>query len=165
MSKEQCAFAQKEPKSSEFAGNSGFAAIYNIAPIVPGHSLVIPRRHIKRINELSEDEFGRYWLFARDITNFLLHAFKTDAFDWIVQEQKAAGQTVPHLHLHIIPRVAEDFVDPGDWYPRLSQGRIVDPAHEVVNSNDRVRLSIDEHKRITSELANQWQMWNMSDTR
>ncbi|WP_123744527.1 HIT family protein [Saccharothrix texasensis] len=158
MSENSCAFCSDEMRSSEFAGNADFAAVYNIAPIVPGHSLVIPRRHIQRIEDLSEEEFSRYWIFAREVTKFLLDTFKTNAFDWTIQEQEAAGQTVPHLHLHIIPRVPGDFDDPGGWYPKLRHGAIVDHAHEVIDSKDRVRLTLSERERIARELATQWDL-------
>lgn len=159
MTNGECAFCSDETRLSEFAGSADFAAIYNIAPIVPGHTLVIPRRHLQQISDLSDDEFARYWLFAREVTNFILDTFQTRAFDWTVQEQPEAGQTVPHLHLHVIPRVADDFPEPGDWYPKLREGHIVDHAREVIDSNDRVRLTPDERKRIADELAVRWREW------
>jgi bis(5'-adenosyl)-triphosphatase len=158
-----CEFCNDAVSTYEFAGNKWFAAIYNIAPIVPGHSLVVPRMHIQRVSELPENIFCGYWLFARKVTAFLLSVFKTEAYDWTVQEQEAAGQTVPHLHLHVIPRVPGDFEEPGDWYPKLRSGRIVDHSHEILDSNDRVRLTSDERKKIASELSKQWSVWNRTD--
>ncbi len=155
-----CTFCDDAIAASEFAGTTQFAAIYNIAPIVPGHSLIIPRSHLRRISELPEDIFCDYWRFAREVTAFLLEAFKTNAYDWTIQEQEAAGQTVPHLHLHIIPRLPGDFEEPGDWYPKLRSSHIVDHASEIIDSRDRVRLTVVERKKITSELSDRWTAWN-----
>jgi len=158
-----CPFCGSVADDSEFAGDESFRVLYNIAPIVPGHSLVIPRRHIQRVSDLREDEFCSYWSFAQKVTRFLLSTFETDAYDWTIQEQEAAGQTVPHLHLHVIPRVPGDFEEPGDWYPKLRSGRIVKHAHEVLDSNDRIRLFDDESRAIASELASKWTEWLKAD--
>ena len=160
MTDKACSFCSEDIRASAFAETANLVAIYNIAPIVPGHTLIIPRRHLQRIADLSDDEFCQFWIFARTVTNFILDTFRTRAFDWTIQEQVEAGQTVPHLHLHIIPRVAKDFPEPGDWYPRLRHGRIVEHAREVIDSNDRVKLTIEQRKEIAAELATRWTKWN-----
>ena len=121
--------------------------MYNIAPILPGHSLVIPRAHVASLLELSEADLGAFVLFARRITRWLGRAFAADDFDWSIQDGMSAGQTVPHLHLHIVPRHAGDLPNPGDWYPALM-------ASESAQIDDRTRprLTPAEHARITAYL-------------
>lgn len=155
-----CDFCSDEIGVATFVETPLFRAAYNLAPIVPGHSLVIPKKHIQSVNGLTDEEFGKYWQFAREVTNFLLEVFETNAFDWTVQEMPEAGQTVPHLHLHVIPRVADDFPNAGDWYPRLRESRIVDHAKEVIDSNDRVKLSVSERGQIAEELRRKWSATN-----
>lgn len=124
-----CPFCEYKIRDSTFCENDEFAAVYNIAPVVTGHSLVIPKRHIRSIMDLSDDDLSRLFLFCRNVVLILERAYKRHAFDWTVQDGEPAGQTVNHLHVHLIPRSIGDLPRPGDWYPRL------------IDSGDRQRLS------------------------
>ena len=81
-------------------------------PISPGHTLVIPNRHIGSFFELSPDE--RQSLFdLLDTAKKVLDAeFKPDGYNIGINDGPSAGQTVPHLHIHLIPRYKGDQVDP-----------------------------------------------------
>ncbi|MGH9510307.1 MAG: HIT family protein, partial [Terriglobales bacterium] len=70
----------------------------------------------------------------------LTQIYAADGFDWTIQESEAAGQSVPHLHLHLIPRTRGDLPDPSGWYPRLIEYRA------------KARLSDDEMKRLAERL-------------
>ncbi|MBW0010761.1 MAG: HIT family protein, partial [Pseudonocardiales bacterium] len=119
QNEKECPFDHPGVRATEYAGNDDFAAVYNIAPILPGHSLIVPRRHVERLGLLSEDEMCRFFAFARRITGFLLAHFTAEGFDWAIQDGVSAGQTVGHVHLHVIPRWPGDLPSPGDWYSRL----------------------------------------------
>ena len=146
LARPHCPFCARGILES-FCGDERFLALYNIAPILPGHSLVIPRAHVASLLELSEADLGAFVLFARHITRLLRRAFAADDFDWSIQDGISAGQTVPHLHLHIIPRHAGDLPNPGDWYPALM-------ASESAQIDDRTRprLTPAEHAHITAHL-------------
>jgi bis(5'-adenosyl)-triphosphatase len=134
----------------EYAGNDDFAAIYNIAPVLPGHSLIVPRRHVERLRFLSEDEACRFFMFARKVTEFLVAHFKAEGFDWTIQDGLSAGQTVGHVHLHVIPRWPDDLPSPGSWYSRLKLPITTSP-NGVIDSEARPRLSeADLHKIVVS---------------
>jgi bis(5'-adenosyl)-triphosphatase len=143
----ECPFCLRGVRESAFCGDERFLALYNIAPILPGHSLVIPHAHVGSLLELSENDLGAFVLFARRITRVLARAFAADGFDWTIQNGPSAGQTVPHLHLHVIPRHAGDLPDPGDWYPALM-------ASESAQIDDRTRprLTPAEHAQVTAYL-------------
>ena len=81
-------------------------------PISPGHTLVIPNRHIGSFFELSPDE--RQSLFdLLDAAKKVLDAeFKPDGYNIGINDGPSAGQTVPHLHIHLIPRYKGDQADP-----------------------------------------------------
>ena len=87
-----------------FAESDKFVAIYNQAPILPGHSLVIPKWHLTNFMELSQYE--RYELidFCTLVIEGLQLAFSVSSFNLTIQEGFEAGQTVDHLHIHLIPR-------------------------------------------------------------
>src|ERR1041385_9572891 len=89
-----CPFDRERITRPTLAGNDRFAAIYNVAPIVPGHSLVVPRRHVERFMGLNESELCQFFVFARRVTDMLMAAFEADGFDWSIQDGESAGQTV-----------------------------------------------------------------------
>ena len=77
-------------------------------PSTLGHTLVIPRRHVGRVLELSSDEAMELWQVARRQLARLEAANAPDAFTIGVNDGEAAGQTVPHVHLHVMPRQLGD---------------------------------------------------------
>lgn len=146
-----CPFHGEAIRRSEFAGDAQCAAIYNVAPILPGHSLIIPRRHVTRMADLGDGEICHLFVFARRITQFLVAEFGADGFDWSVQDGASAGQTVQHVHLHVIPRWPSDLPEPGDWYRRL-YGPFETDGDGMIDSASRKRLSEDEMDRIVRKL-------------
>lgn len=86
-------------------------AIRDGFPVSPGHTLVIPKRHIGSWFEISNDEQrGLLDLLARAKTD-LQEEFKPDGYNIGINDGSAAGQTVPHLHMHLIPRYKGDQED------------------------------------------------------
>lgn len=142
-----CPFCNAVIREYAFLEYRGFLAIINIAPVLPGHSLVIPETHRISMTVLDEEEICAFMETARRATHILLKAFETDAFDWSVQEGPEAGQSIEHLHLHIVPRIKDDLPGPGDWYPLVHQN---DQA--VIDSADRKKLSQEEIEIIVSKL-------------
>lgn len=136
----KCPFCAASIIEISFVESRHFCAIVNIAPILPGHSLIIPKRHVKSLLALDEHEVAEMVNLSRKAISLLMHEFKSEGFDWTIQEGEAAGQSVPHLHLHLIPRKHGDLPNAGDWYPRL------------IDNRDRPRLSHPEMKRIAQRL-------------
>jgi bis(5'-adenosyl)-triphosphatase len=114
-----CPFCADAIDEVTFMASERFRAIVNIAPILPGHSLVVPRRHVESLLALSDDEVAEMVNLSRRAVAVLIQAHDAAGFDWTIQESEAAGQSVPHLHLHLIPRRPGDLPNPGDWYQRL----------------------------------------------
>ncbi|MDP2424544.1 MAG: HIT family protein [Bacteroidales bacterium] len=122
-SNRQCPFCSERIMKYVFDESEQFKAVYNRAPILPGHSMIIPKKHIESVFDFTGEEFSEFFSFARKVTQSLLKAFETDAFNWSLQEKEAGGQTVGHLHLHIIVRKQHDLGKPGDWYAMLQQSQ------------------------------------------
>jgi bis(5'-adenosyl)-triphosphatase len=141
-----CPFCLPDTQRNSFASSVSFLAIYNQAPILPGHTLIIPRMHVKSLRSLTNDQMAEFFLFAREVTEMLLQYYLADAFDWSIQDNESAGQTVAHLHLHIVVRHPADLPDPGDWYPLLD-------AKEKTGSENRPHLSSQEYSEITRRLS------------
>ena len=81
-------------------------AFVNLRPLVPGHVLVTPRRAVMRTAELSPAEADVLWDTVRRVQAVVEAAHGASASEVGVQDGKGAGQSVPHVHVHIIPRPA-----------------------------------------------------------
>ena len=145
---ENCIFCSKAVTDKTFCSTSKFSAIYNLAPILPGHSLIIPNTHHESLIELSDQDLGEMMIFARKVTLVLKSVFNCDGFDWTIQDGVSAGQTVPHLHLHIIPRKPLDMPESNEWY-----SKIPDNESQMLDSGNRERLREQEYDAITAMLA------------
>jgi histidine triad (HIT) family protein len=84
-------------------------AFMDIRPVQPGHLLVVPRVHAQLVPELDDRTLARLWAVATVLNRALrASALPTDAVSVYVADGDAAGQEVAHVHIHLIPRRADD---------------------------------------------------------
>lgn len=84
-------------------------ALVNLKPLVPGHVLVVPlRTSVLRFGDLSPQEAQDYMQSLQLIQGFITKVYNADALNLAIQDGPESGQSVPHLHTHIIPRYAND---------------------------------------------------------
>ncbi|HED04857.1 MAG TPA: HIT family protein, partial [Candidatus Fraserbacteria bacterium] len=83
-------------------------AFLDVNPLAPGHTVVIPKAHIERLEDLPTEQMGPLFEAVRRVTDKVQQAMKVDATTIGINNGRAAGQAVPHLHVHIIPRRADD---------------------------------------------------------
>ena len=100
------------PKSRVWFDQGGVVVFRDAYPISPGHTLVIPKKHVKSLFELDEDEREDLFQALSRAKSLLESEMKPDGFNIGINEGIAAGQTVFHLHVHLIPRYQGDSVDP-----------------------------------------------------
>ncbi len=81
-------------------------------PVAEGHSLVVPRGHVASIHDLSGDQQGELWRLVGMVREHLLEKLSPAGFTIGVNDGVAAGQTVDHGHIHVIPRFEGDVPDP-----------------------------------------------------
>jgi diadenosine tetraphosphate (Ap4A) HIT family hydrolase len=81
-------------------------------PVSPGHTLIIPKRHVGSFFDVTGDEREAMLALLDAAKLGLDAAFHPDGYNVGINDGEAAGQTVPHLHLHLIPRYAGDSEDP-----------------------------------------------------
>ena len=92
---------------------SGMAhALFDKYPVTPGHLLVVPRRHVADWFETTVEERVAMWALADEARELLLRAYRPEGFNLGVNVGEAAGQTVFHVHLHVIPRYRGDVPNP-----------------------------------------------------
>lgn len=106
-----CPFCSLPPERV-LRANPHALALRDGFPISPGHTLVIPRRHVASLADLNADEACALWALLGEARAELDDAFKPDGYNVGVNDGVAAGQTVMHLHVHLIPRYAGDRADP-----------------------------------------------------
>lgn len=92
--------------------NEHAIAFLDAYPLTDGHTLVIPRKHVASIYELNAEEQAAVWSLVAQVREQPLTGMKPDAFNIGVNDGLAAGQTVEHAHVHIIPRRKGDVPDP-----------------------------------------------------
>jgi diadenosine tetraphosphate (Ap4A) HIT family hydrolase len=81
-------------------------------PVSPGHTLVIPRRHVGSFFDLTSNERTEMLTLLDQAKMDLDKEFNPDGYNIGINDGAAAGQTVPHLHIHLIPRYEGDQSDP-----------------------------------------------------
>ncbi len=151
----ECPFCNKTSENAVFGKSKYSRAIYNISPLLPGHSLLIPKKHVSTVYELSDEEFEDMMFFMRNISDVLRKAYSAEGINWTLQEGEPAGQTVSHLHFHLIPRNPGDFPDPGDWYPKLQEHKNIDSAQRPKLTNEQLK-TIVEWLREKAKVAKLW---------
>lgn len=87
-------------------------AFYDGFPVSPGHALIIPKRHVSSFFDLSEEERLDMLKLADQVKKILDNEFHPDGYNIGVNVGESAGQSVFHVHMHIIPRYTGDVENP-----------------------------------------------------
>ena len=146
----QCIFCNfSQIKNKVFAETKSFWAIYNLYPVLPGHVLVIPKKHKQFLKELTDDERCELMKFASKVEDAVETLFEAEGLDWVIQDGSVAGQTIPHLHLHIIPRKSRDILQGKSWRVELNKHNklLVD-----VDKRRQLMVSDEEFSQIIPKL-------------
>lgn len=83
-------------------------AFLDINPMSPGHVLVVPRQSVARLDEVEPATRDRLWEVARRVGAAQRRALGSLAQHFLVNDGREASQSVPHVHIHVIPRYAND---------------------------------------------------------
>ncbi len=104
-----CKIAAGEIPAAMVYSDECVVAFMDIHPVTPGHLLVIPRRHVELATELDETTAGRLMAVANRLNAALRRSgIQCEGVNYYISDGEAAGQEVPHTHLHLIPRFAGD---------------------------------------------------------
>jgi len=93
----------------------------NKKPVVQGHVLVAPIRSVKRLADLTTEETSDLFNLVKQTEKMLMLRYNTDSCTISIQDGPLAGQTIPHLHVHILPRREKDFERNDDIYSELEK--------------------------------------------
>jgi len=105
-----CPFCSLDPK--RVIGSSDLAvALRDGYPVSPGHTLIVPRRHVGSLRDVTTDEWLAIWLLLGHVRDALDKTLAPQGYNVGINDGPAAGQTVMHLHVHLIPRFEGDVPD------------------------------------------------------
>jgi len=104
-------FADKEPRALIYESGTAFS-FYDKYPVSQGHALVVPKRLISNYFDITFKEQIACWMMVNKVKAMLQNRYNPDGFNIGINIHEAAGQTVPHCHIHIIPRYNGDEEQP-----------------------------------------------------
>jgi len=105
----QCDFCLTNHKIFQ---NSNAFALYDKYPVTIGHILIISNRHVANWFELSFKEQIDCMILVNEMKEYLQKEYNPDGFNIGINIGTAAGQTINHVHVHLIPRYKDDCEDP-----------------------------------------------------
>lgn len=103
-----CKIINNEIPSSKVYEDDKVLAILDLSQTTKGHTIVMPKTHYQNILEIPSDELGYLMTKVQEIANKLITSLNAKGFNILVNTNEEAGQTVMHLHIHIIPRYSSD---------------------------------------------------------
>lgn len=106
-----CIFCKRDDKTIMFEDNNVYC-IYDNYPVNPGHSLIITKRHVSNYFELTLDEKASIDQAITYLKSRLDETYHPDGYNIGINNGAAAGQTIMHLHVHLIPRYQGDVENP-----------------------------------------------------
>jgi diadenosine tetraphosphate (Ap4A) HIT family hydrolase len=107
----ECPFCAIDPKRVLLTSDVAIA-FFDSFPVTEGHTLVVPREHVESLYQLSAEDQSALWELASAARSLLTHWYAPDGFNIAVNDGAAAGQTIGHAHIHVIPRRVGDSPDP-----------------------------------------------------
>ena len=99
-----CKIARGEIVSKKIFESANFFVINDVHPKVEGHCLVISKKHFKTMLDMPADLYGEFLETAKEVMFGFLKEKKAEGFNLVINNFEVAGQIVPHVHLHILPR-------------------------------------------------------------
>jgi histidine triad (HIT) family protein len=105
-------------------------AFLDIAPVAPGHTLVIPKKHYANFEEIPEEELCKLILAVKKIGKSIKSGLGAKGYTVSENNDPVAGQVIPHIHFHIMPRSNEDGLE---LWPqgKYGEGEAVDILEKI----------------------------------
>ncbi len=111
MKKDDCIFckiANGEIPSRTLYEDESFRVILDLGPATRGHALILPKDHADNLYELPEEKVASAFVLAKKMAQLISKKLACDGFNLVQNNGEAAGQTVSHFHVHLIPRYKDD---------------------------------------------------------
>lgn len=126
-----CKIAAGEIPSRTLYEDDSFRVILDIAPASKGHAIILPKNHAANIYALAEEDASKIFIVAQKVATVLTKVLKCDGMNVLQNNGEAAGQTVFHLHVHLIPRYDNDQLQI-KWTPQELDNTLLDTIAEEI---------------------------------
>ena len=126
-----CKIATGEIPSATVYEDDDFRAILDIAPAHKGHTIILPKKHAKDIFELDADVAAKIFPVAKKIAAAVKEVTGCDGVNILQNNGEAAGQSVFHLHVHVVPRFRGDGILPVWSTKSYADGEAAELAEEI----------------------------------
>ena len=103
-----CKIANGEIPSKTIEENDMFRVVLDVGPATKGHALILPKDHYANLYELPEEVAAEALKLAKKVALKMKERLHCDGVNLVQNNEEAAGQTVFHFHMHVIPRFKED---------------------------------------------------------
>ncbi len=122
-----CKIANGQIPSTTLYEDDTFRVILDVGPASKGHALILPKEHYANLFELPDDIASKALVLAKKIAGPLKEGLHAEGLNVVQNNGEAAGQTVNHFHIHLIPRYEGDTVNV-KWVP----GELADEDKEEI---------------------------------
>lgn len=124
-----CKIANGEIPSRTIEENDMFRVVLDVGPATKGHALILPKEHYRNLLDLPEETAAEAIKLAKKLALKMKEKLHCDGVNIVQNNEEAAGQTVFHFHMHVIPRYLEDGQMIG-WKPGSPSGEELDAVLE-----------------------------------
>lgn len=124
-----CKIANGKIPSRTLYEDEDFRVIFDISPASKGHAIILPKKHAANIFEISEEDASKIYVVAKKVATALSEELQCDGINILQNNGETAGQSVFHLHMHIIPRYKDDTVNI-KWKPGVPDEDLLDRLSE-----------------------------------
>lgn len=129
-------------------------AIKDLYPVSEGHTLIIPKRLVSNYFELNFREQVGLWLAVNKVQTILTKLYKPDGFNVGFNASEAAGQTVFHAHVHLIPRYKNDVLNPKGGIRNVIPEKADYTKQEIAKKTSKTRKSNPENTVLVALMNN-----------
>ena len=144
MEDKKCIFCSPEQiKAHQIYETKLFRILIDKKPIAPGHSLIVTKRHTPSFSYLTPDEVEEFAYLIKKLGLALMRAVRAGGYNVLFNEGLAAGQTINHFHVHVIPRQQETAgINPKDVLAEALQARKELTPEEVKEARKKLSREI-----------------------
>ena len=103
-----CSIIKKEIPAGILYEDEDVIAFLDISQVTKGHTLIVPKKHVETMLDCEEETLAHVMMLAKKIGNHLMNKLSANGMNVLSNVYQAAGQSVPHFHVHLIPRYDEN---------------------------------------------------------
>ena len=126
-----CKIANGEIPARAIEENDMFRVVLDVGPATRGHALILPKEHYRNLYDLPEEVAAEAVKMAKKVALKMKEKLNCDGVNIVQNNEEAAGQTVFHFHMHVIPRFSDDGQTIG-WKPGQPSAEELDAVAEVL---------------------------------